>query len=488
MSTPHVVVVGAGLSGLSAALCLAGAGNRVTVLEREPVPGGRLGLLLEPSPSGGYRLDTGPIAIAQPELVAECFASVGRRLEDYLELLRLDPLLQARFPDGTVLDLHADPDETVAELDRLVGGPAGGDQDRAGLRRYLLDVHTAANEVIAPGQGWRTPVEGLRRQLRPGPRIADYVEDDRLRRLYGWAMVPGQAPTGSPADVLGTHARLVAEAWVPRGGMHRLPQALARAATDAGVQVRTGSQVTAVHQRRHRVSAVQVGDDEIGCDRLVLAVATETARALLTPQARARLRPPSVPSAWLMLVGGPLVLPAQARHRTLLFGRAGHTTIEEITAGRLASDPTLLVGLPALTDPSVAPRGRHVASVLSATPHLGRYPQMRRNSDGAQLVTTSQDWGRIGGHYHDHIHRVLVARGFAGLTHHEVEHVLTPVDWLARDLRNGSPFGAAGGRTLPGTLRRGPDVVLAGADHGPADTVAGAILAGRRAARLLELA
>ncbi|MCZ9338767.1 FAD-dependent oxidoreductase, partial [Streptomyces sp. TRM76130] len=80
--TDHVVVVGAGLAGLSAALHLLGAGRRVTVVEREAVPGGRAGLLER----GGYRFDTGPTVLTMPDLADEAFAAVGERLRDRVDL------------------------------------------------------------------------------------------------------------------------------------------------------------------------------------------------------------------------------------------------------------------------------------------------------------------------------------------------------------------------------------------------------------------
>ena len=84
--TDRVVIVGAGLAGLSAALRLAGAGREVTVLEREDVPGGRNGLLEVPSPSGDgtYRFDTGPTVLTMPDLIADALHCVGERLEDWL--------------------------------------------------------------------------------------------------------------------------------------------------------------------------------------------------------------------------------------------------------------------------------------------------------------------------------------------------------------------------------------------------------------------
>ncbi len=74
--TDHVVVVGAGLAGLSAALRLAGAGRKVTVVERESVPGGRNGLLEK----DGYSFDTGPSVLTMPSLIQDAFSSVGEEM------------------------------------------------------------------------------------------------------------------------------------------------------------------------------------------------------------------------------------------------------------------------------------------------------------------------------------------------------------------------------------------------------------------------
>jgi len=69
--TDHVVVVGAGLAGLSAAMRLSGAGRRVTVLERESSPGGRAGRLDIDVADGTFRFDTGPTVLTMPDLIAD---------------------------------------------------------------------------------------------------------------------------------------------------------------------------------------------------------------------------------------------------------------------------------------------------------------------------------------------------------------------------------------------------------------------------------
>src|SRR5690242_1969943 len=124
--TDHVVVVGAGLSGLSAALHLLGAGRRVTVLERADGPGGRAGALDLVGPSGTYRVDPGPTVLTMPELLDEALHAVGEKLDERLDLVALDPAYRARFADGSTVDVHTGA-QAMAEEVRRVCGPAAAD-------------------------------------------------------------------------------------------------------------------------------------------------------------------------------------------------------------------------------------------------------------------------------------------------------------------------------------------------------------------------
>jgi len=126
-STDRVVVVGAGLGGLSCALRLVAAGREVTVVEREPRPGGRAGLL----EIGGYAFDTGPTVLTMPGLLDEALGAVGENRSDWLELRRLDPAYRAHFPDGSTLDVIADRDRMAVEVARVCGG-----REAQGYRRF----------------------------------------------------------------------------------------------------------------------------------------------------------------------------------------------------------------------------------------------------------------------------------------------------------------------------------------------------------------
>src|ERR1700709_2360054 len=102
--TDHVVVVGAGLAGLAAALHLAGRGRAVTVLERAEHPGGRMGRL----DVGGYRIDTGPTVLTMPHIIDDTLGAVGESLADRLDLIEVDPAYRASFADGSQIHVHRD--------------------------------------------------------------------------------------------------------------------------------------------------------------------------------------------------------------------------------------------------------------------------------------------------------------------------------------------------------------------------------------------
>lgn len=115
--TDRVVVVGAGLGGLACALHLAGSGRQVTVVEREPVPGGRAGRLAV----DGYEFDTGPTVLTMPDLIAEALGAVGEELDDWLDLVPVDPAYRAYYPDGSTLDVITDTTRMAAEIARVCG-------------------------------------------------------------------------------------------------------------------------------------------------------------------------------------------------------------------------------------------------------------------------------------------------------------------------------------------------------------------------------
>ena len=478
--TDHVVVVGAGLGGLSAALRLAGAGRRVTVLERALVPGGRAGLLeIE-----GYRFDTGPTVLTMPNLIADALQCVGERLEDWLDLHRLDPAYRAEFADGSTIDVIADVD-AMSDQVLEVCGP----RDADGYRRFvafagrLYDLEwrhfidrnlDSPHDLLTPQLARLIALGGFRRLA---PKVASYVKDQRLQRIFTFqAMYAGL----SPYDALALYAVIpyldcVAGVWFPTGGIHAVPRALAGAAAKHGVDIRYGVEVTDVEMSGPRAVAVRTRDgDRIPADVVVLnpdlpVAWRELLRSAAPPGRISRLR--YSPSCLLLLAGSRLPHGGQAHH-TVHFGHAWRSTFRELVHDHtLQTDPSLLVGTPTVTDPSLAPPGRSSRYVLVPTPNLD----------------ADIDWDRTGPRYRDEILVRLEQLGYRGFADSiDVESMTTPADWARRGMERGSPFAAAHTLRQTGPFRPGnigfDNVVFVGSGTQPGVGVPMVLISGRLAA------
>ena len=479
--TDRIVVVGAGLGGLSAAMRLAGAGREVTVLEREAVPGGRAGSIVTPTSRGNYRFDSGPTVLTMPELIADCFDALGEDMADWLHLKRLDPIYRARFADGSSIDVRSDLEQMTREIERFSGpgAAAGFGQYVEFLRRlYRYQMRDFIDrsldtplDLVTANLARLIAIGGFRRLA---PTVAQYLADERLQRLYSFqALYAGL----SPQQALALYAVIsymdsLAGVHFPVGGMHAVPVAMAAAAQRHGVLIRYGTEVSRVELRGDRAVAVHtVSGERIGCDAVVLNPDLPVAFRMLlgvVPRRLRRLR--YSPSCFLLLAGSRARYPDHVHH-TIHFGRAWDSVFRELQGGRLMSDPSLLVSRPTLTDPRLAPPDRESYYVLAPTPNLD----------------APIDWSRVRGQYRDHLLTTLEQRGYPGFDDAiEVEHTITPADWAAQGLERGTPFAVAHTFSQTGPFRPGnlwgENVVLTGSGTQPGVGVPMVLISGRLAA------
>ncbi len=481
--TDRVVVIGAGLSGLSAALHLAGRGREVVVLERNSHPGGRAGRL----DAGGYRLDTGPTVLTMPDIVEQTFAAVGDSLARRLDLVSLASVYDARFADGSQLSVHSELDAMVAEVRRFAG-PAEA-EGYVRLRDWLTRLYhvqyerfIAANmdsplSVLTPALGRLAAMGGFR---SVDNRISHFLRDERLRRVFSFQSLYAGV---SPHRALAVYAVIaymdtVAGVFFPRGGVRALPDALAAAAGDAGVDLRYGSTVAALERRGSRITAVRtVEGDRFACDAVVSTAEPHISYGWLgtTPRRPVPLR--AAPSAVVVHVGLPEG--TDIGHHTISFGAAWRRTFEElIDEGRLMSDPSLLITRPTATDPTLAPPGRDLLSVLAPVPNLA-----------PRQGVPALDWHSQGEPYARRILEVAAERVLPGLADSaDILATLTPADWARADMTAGTPFSYAHSLTQTGPFRPNnfprttDNMVLAGSGTVPGVGVPTALISGQLAA------
>ncbi|MFG2615764.1 phytoene desaturase [Streptomyces anulatus] len=477
----HVVVVGAGLAGLAAALHLLGAGRRVTVVEREGVPGGRAGLL----ESGGFRIDTGPTVLTMPDLVEEAFAAVGERMTDRLELIRLAPAYRARFADGSQLDVHTDGAAMEAAVEEFAGArqAVGYRRLRIWLERlYRVQMHrfidTNFDSPLQLAHPDLVRLAALGGFGRLDARIGHFVSDERLRRVFSFQALYAGVP---PARALAAYAVIaymdtVAGVYFPRGGMHALPRAMADAAADAGASFRYGQSVTLLERSGDRVTAVVTDQERIPCDAVVLTPDLPISYRLLGRSPHRPLPLRHSPSAVILHAGTDRTWPELAHH-TISFGAAWKSTFHELTrTGKLMSDPSLLITRPTASDASLAPPGRHLHYVLAPCPNTEVGPGVR-------------EWRELGPRYRDELLAELERREMPGLgAAIEEEGLVTPADWTAQGHAAGTPFSVAHtfpqtGPFRPRNLVRGTvNAVLAGCGTTPGVGVPTVLISGKLAA------
>ncbi|MEI7549790.1 MAG: phytoene desaturase family protein [Actinomycetes bacterium] len=478
--TSHVVVVGAGLAGLSAALRLAGAGRRVTLLERESVPGGRNGLLEK----SGYRFDTGPSVLTMPDLIRDALAEVGEELEDWLELMPVSPLYRAFFADGTQLDVHANTAQMEEEISRVIGP-----EEAAGYARYVefvtklykyefndfIDKNIDSPfHLLTPNLARLVALGGFRHLA---PKVNQFLSDPRTQRVYSFqAMYAGL----SPQQALAIYAVIaymdsVNGVFFPKGGMHAVPRALAGAAAKHGVDIRYNTEATKVEKRNGRAVAVQTANGErFECDALILNPDLPVAwRDLLgrTPLTVKRLK--YSPSCAVLLAGSNRSY-SHLAHHNIHFGHDWEGVFRElIDERRVMRDPSILVTVPSMDDPSLAPEGKHSYYTLFPTPNLD----------------ADIDWKSYGPQYRDEMVRVMEQRGYTGFGDSiEVEELTTPLDWESRGMERGAPFASSHtfmqtGPFRPSNLARGfENVVFAGSGTRPGVGVPMVLISGKLAA------
>ena len=478
--TQKVVVVGAGLAGLSAALRLAGAGRDVTVIERESVPGGRNGLLNK----DGYAFDTGPTVLTMPSLIQDAFSAVGEDMKDWLELMPVSPLYRAFYADGSQIDVHADKAAMEQEIrEKVSATEAAGYRDYVDFvtKLYKYEMNDFIDRNIDSPLNLLTP--NLARLIALGgfrhlqPKVNQFLKDPRLQKVYSFqAMYAGV----SPQQALAIYAVIaymdsVNGVFFPKGGMHAVPRALAAAAEKHGVKFVYNSSVTSLEKSGSRVTAAITDRGErFECDAIVMNPDLPVVwKDLLGKEPLSIKRLKYSPSCVTLLVGSSKHYDHIAHHN-IHFGESWDGVFDELINQKvLMTDPSVLVTVPSHDDKSLAPAGKESYYVLFPTPNLD----------------ANIDWTKEKSRYRDEMIRVLEARGYDGFGDAiEVEHMTTPLDWQAQGMERGAPFASAHtffqtGPFRPRNIAAGFDnVVFAGSGTQPGVGVPMVLISGRLAA------
>ena len=435
----RAVVIGAGPGGLAAAMLLARAGVRVTVLERAACVGGRTSTIHH----DGFRFDRGPTFFLYPRVLTEIFRAVGRELADEVELVRLDPQYRLVFGGGG--ELLATPD--LERMQRAVAALAPA--DAPALRRFLDDnrVKLAAfkNCLESPFHGWRDVLRLRMLRLLPLLRpwnsldqeLGRYFRDPRIRLAFSFqSKYLGMSPFNCPS-LFTILSFLEYEHGVhhPIGGCGAVTEAMARVARELGADVRLGEPVEEILFEGRRAVGVRTA---AGCERAdAVVVNGDFAHALprLVPERlRRRWTDRKITSKRYSCSTFMLYLGVEGRydhlaHHTIYMAKDYTRNLDEIERRHvLSEDPSFYVQNACVTDPDLAPPGHSTLYVLVPVTH--QHPNV--------------DWARERDRYREVAVRQLARVGITGLERRiRRERVVTPADWEGDGIYRGATFSLA---------------------------------------------
>ena len=483
----EVVIIGAGLAGLSTACHLAGRGYEVTVVEREDIPCGRSGLLHR----DGFTFETGPSVLTMPDLIADVLRAAGSDLSLLGPLKRLDPAYRAVYADGSTIMVRGNREAMRQEIADTCGSvdAAAFEGFVEWLRKlYVVEMPNFIDTNFDSPLGlFKNPLAAaklvrLGAFRRLGPAVRSHFRDPRLHRLFSFqAMYAGLAPEKALAlYAVITYMDSIEGVYFPEGGMHAVPLALAQAAEKAGVQFRYGESVESVlRSPTGRVAGVRLaGGGVVASDAVVCTLDTPVAYETLLPELKApRAARPGLgdysPSAVVWHVGVRGVPEAPVAHHNIHFGTEWDTAFEHLLdGGELMPDPSRMVTVASLDEPAAAPAGCSTLFVLEPVPNLS----------GGKI-----DWKTEAPAMRDRLHGFLTENGYPD----EIlaEELVDPPAWQRQGMAAGTPFALAhtfpqtGPFRPPNVERRVPGMFFAGSGTVPGVGVPMVLISGKLAAQ-----
>jgi len=437
-----VIVIGAGLGGLSAAISLRQSGYEVDVFEKNAHLGGKLNVLRE----RGYTFDLGPSILTLPHIFERLFERSGRKMRDYFSIRELRPHWRNFFEDGIQLDLYPEADKMAAEA-RKVGEPP---ENIERFLKYSADLYDLTNEGyfeqgldnwrdFARHYGlWKFLQFDLFRSMHQG--VAARVKTRYFRNIFDFFIkYVGSSAYRAPAFMNSMPTiQFRYDLWYVDGGLSNIAVGLRRLMDELGVQLHLDSEVSEVRRKDSSVTGLVSKGTFHAADIIVSNVEVIPAYEQLLGGDRsfiASLEKTLEPacSGLVLDLGLDCQYPQLAHHNFFFSGDQRehfHTVFQK---RKLPHDPTIYLVAASKTDPTVAPPGCDCLKILPHIPYI----------DDSRPITR-EEYLR----FKDRIVDKLERMGLKDLRRHVVfEHVWTPLDIRAQYNSNrGSIYGVVSDR------------------------------------------
>jgi len=381
MKDRDVIVIGAGLGGLSAGALLSAQGRSVLVLEQS----GQIGGCCSSFERDGFTFDTGASIVEIIKPIENVFKKLGTTLQKEVDLIPCDPVMSTIRPDGSRMTIPFSIEKT-GELIRSISPEDGRRwKDFVAFCSEMADV-TLDTFFSMPADSIADMFAMLGRQ----PRMAKYLpvflssyqrilerffKDERVLQSMGYqslyfglppALVPGPFAMIPYTEQMGI--------YYPRGGMIKIPEALKRMGERYGMQVQLNSKVEKVTVRDQRAQSVILADGtEITAQVIVANINAKTlyqklvGEDYLKPISRRGIHSYQYSKGVPMLYLGVDFVPPLEAHHSIIAATPEDVNQywwKHVESGHLNFETIGLICWASHTDPSLAPKGKHVINII----------------------------------------------------------------------------------------------------------------------------
>ncbi len=376
----NIVVIGSGFGGLTAAIRLQAKGFQVEIVEKRDKPGGRAYVYEQ----DGFVFDGGPTIITAPWLIHDLFALAGKKTDDYVKIIPIDPFYNVRFEDGSVFRYNGKRDEVIDQIRSFNPGDVDGYSKFYDKTEAIFK--TGFDLIDQPFTKFTDMFKVLPDliRLRSDRSVAGfvnrYIKDYRLRQVFSFhPLLVGGNPFRTTSIYALIH-KLEQEwgVWFAMGGTGALVKGLVKLFEDLGGKIRYNAEVDEILVSDGKASGVQLKNGErINADAVVCNGDVAFAYKHLVPAPYRKHNTNERIDSWrysmslFVLYFGTDKKYDNMAHHEILMGPRYKELIEDIfTKKHLSEDFSLYLHRPTATDPSLAPEGCDSWYVLSPVPHL----------------------------------------------------------------------------------------------------------------------
>lgn len=379
----EIIIIGAGLGGLSCGIHLARRGHKVRIFEKNQRIGGRANRVEE----AGFKIDMGPTLVLMPEVLDGLFRSAGRNLSDYITLKKLDPGYRILFSDGQHFDMTSDPQKIRAEITKFI--PDGLKSFETYVRDVREKFEASRFTFIEKNFNHWTEMVDLGSaaaflRIKPWGNAYDHVngyfnEPHVAAALSCQNLYLGQSPWLTPSLYnLLAYLEFTYGVWYPVGGLHTVPMALAKLFQELGGEIRFGEEAESLVLEGRRVTGVRFKSGRT--EHADAVVSNRDLPASFKNFVPAAARPAVSDrqiekwhygcSTFMLYLGFKKKIDGLFHHNILLPQGYKQMADQIFLEGRLPDKPLLYVCCPTKTDTSLAPEGGEALYVLAIVPNL----------------------------------------------------------------------------------------------------------------------